>query len=63
MTMKHSVKLKCLKMHRSFFNFIQHGVVMKGNRKMIGCLQTFGGHCIWVLLPHLHQWVLEPHLH
>jgi len=33
-------------MHRSFFNLIEHGVVMKGNRQMTGCLQTFGGHCI-----------------
>ena len=44
MTMKHSVKLKCLKMLRSFFNWIGHGVVMEGNRKTTGCLQTFGGH-------------------
>jgi len=28
------------------FNLIGHGVVMEGNRKMPGCLQTFGGHCI-----------------
>jgi len=34
MTMKHSVKLKCLKMHRSFLNLIGHGVVMECNRKM-----------------------------
>ena len=44
--MKHSVKFKCLKMHRSFFNLIRHGVVIEGNKKMTGCLQTFGGHCI-----------------
>ena len=25
---------------------IGHGVVMEGNKKMRGCLQTFGGHCI-----------------
>jgi len=50
MTMKHSVKLKCLKMHRScFFYLIGHGVVMEGNRKMTGCLQTFGGYCRFVL--------------
>jgi len=41
MTLKHSVKIKCLKMHRSFFNLIEHGVVMEGNRKMTGCLQTY----------------------
>jgi len=28
---------------------IGHSVVMKGNRKMTGCLQTFGGHCIYDL--------------
>jgi len=46
MSMKNSVKLKCLKMQRSFLNLIWHGVVMEGNRKMTGCLQTFGGHCM-----------------
>ena len=30
-------------------NLIGHGVVMEGNRKMTGCLQTFGGHCICVV--------------
>ena len=44
--MRHSVKLKCLKMHWSFLNLIGHGVVMEVNRKMTGCLQTYGGHCI-----------------
>jgi len=48
MTMKHLVIVKCLKMHRSFLNLIGHGVVMEGNRKMTGCLQTFGGHCIFI---------------
>ena len=48
--MKHSVKLKCLKMHRSFFNLIGHGVVMESNRKMTGFLQTCGGHCIIVTI-------------
>jgi len=48
MTMKHSVKFKCLKIHRSFLNLIGHGVVMEGNRKKTGCLQTFGGHCMLV---------------
>jgi len=28
-----------------FFNLIGHCVVMEVNRKMTGCLQTFGGHC------------------
>jgi len=41
MTMKHSTKLNCLKMRWSFLNFIGHDVVMEGNRKMTGCLQTF----------------------
>ena len=26
---------------------IGHGVVMEGNRKMTGCLQTFGVHCLY----------------
>ena len=43
--MEHLVKLNCY-MHRSFFNLIGPGVVMEGNRKMRGCLQTFGGHCM-----------------
>ena len=43
-TMTHSVKLKCLKMLRIFFNLIGHGVVMEGERKMTGCLQT-----LWAL--------------
>jgi len=49
MTMKHSVKLKYSKIHRSFLNLIGHGVVMESNifRKMTGGLQTFGGHCIY----------------
>ena len=48
MTIKHSVKLKCLKKGLgAFFNLIGHGVVMEGNRKMTGCLQTFGGHCMY----------------
>ena len=25
-----------------------HGVVVDGNRKMTGCLQTFGGHCMYI---------------
>jgi len=33
MIMKHSVKLKCLKMHRNIINLIGHGVVMEGNKK------------------------------
>jgi len=44
MTMEHLVKLNCLNMHGNIF--IGHGVVLEGNRKMTGCLQTFGGHCI-----------------
>jgi len=55
MTMKLSVKLKCLKMHRSCFNLIGHGVVMEGNRKMTGCLQTFGGHCKWLYIITLEK--------
>ena len=32
------------------FNLIGHGVVMEGNRKMTGCLQTFGLYiCTWYL--------------
>jgi len=27
-------------------SLIGHGVVMEGNRKLTGWLQTFGGHCI-----------------
>jgi len=38
-------------MHRNFINLIGHGVVMEGNRKMTGCLQTFGGHCIIHISP------------
>jgi len=46
MTIKHSVK--CVRKCIGFFllNLIGHGVVMEGNRKMTGCLQTFGGHCM-----------------
>jgi len=55
MTIKHSVKLKCLKMHRSFFNLIGHGVVMEGNWKMTGCLETFGGHCSVLLKTIIRQ--------
>jgi len=29
---------------------IGHGVVMECNRKMTGCLQNFGGHCIMCVL-------------
>ena len=47
MTMEHSVKLNCLNILRR--NLIGHGVVMEGNRKMSGCLQTFGWHCIYVV--------------
>jgi len=31
----------------------EHGVVIEGNRKMTGCLQTFGGHCILSTSPDL----------
>jgi len=43
-------------MHRiKLFNMIGHGVVMEGNRKMTGCLQNFGGHCInGIILRHEH---------
>ena len=34
-------------MHRSYkIWYLRHGVVMEGNRKMRGCLKTFGWHCI-----------------
>jgi len=40
---------------------IGHGVVMEGNRKMRGCLQTFGGHCIimnaWVYIKYNYQFL------
>ena len=46
MTIEHSVTLNCLNL---LLNLIGHGVIMEGNRKMTGCLQTFGGHCSYLL--------------
>jgi len=44
MTMEHVVKM-CEHAYE-LLNVIEHSVVMEINRKMTGCLQTFGGHCI-----------------
>jgi len=33
---------------QKLLNLIGHGVVKEGHRKLTGCLQTFGGHCIEV---------------
>jgi len=45
--MEHSVKLNLFEHAKDLLNLIGHGVVIEGNRKMTGCLQTFGGHCIY----------------
>jgi len=42
-------------MHWSFFLFDGHGVVIEGNRKMSGCLRTFGGHCIIILYIYINK--------
>jgi len=39
-------KIQLFKHTYKFLNFIGHGDAMEGNRKILGCLQTFGGHCM-----------------
>ena len=39
-------KMKLFEHAYELLNLIGHSVVMEGNRKMTGCLQTFGSHCI-----------------
>jgi len=57
--MEHSVKLNCLNMQMELLNFIEHSVVMEGNRKMRGCLKTFGGHCISLFINNIYNIHLE----
>jgi len=34
-----------------------HGVIIECNRKMTGCLLTFGGHCIHAILVRFKLWL------